>query len=53
MEPYVKLIKKYKYNFAIIRCNGNFGSIHNVPEQTINNMIERFEDIPGEVIKNV
>ncbi len=52
MEPYVKLSKRYKYNFAIIRCNGKFGSIHNVPEQTINNMIEKFEDIPGEVVKN-
>lgn len=49
IEPYVELSKKYKYNFAIMRCDGDYGSIHNIPEEVINNMKLKFELIPGEV----
>jgi tRNA uridine 5-carbamoylmethylation protein Kti12 len=54
IEPYAKLAKKFRANFAIICCEGNYGSIHNVPEDIIENMRSRFEKINGEVLqKNV
>ncbi len=53
IEPYFKLSKKYNYNFAVIKCINTFGNIHNVPESVIENMTAQFENISGEVIRNV
>lgn len=39
MDPYISL----GYPFTIILCEGNYGSIHNVPQRTIDKMRERFE----------
>lgn len=53
IEPYIILSKRFKYNFAVICCTGKYQNIHNVPEATIENMVKRFETIPGEAIRNV
>ena len=34
----------------IYRCTGNFKNVHNVPEDVVKRMKERFEDIEGEII---
>ena len=52
MEPYLRLAEDYDYDVTVIRCNADFGSIHNVPEKAIQAMRERFEDFPGEHIWN-
>ncbi len=49
--PYLNLSKKFKYNFAIICCKKSYGTIHKVPEQTMERMKLRFENIPGEVLR--
>lgn len=43
IEPYLNLAKKYMTEIEIKECNGEFGSIHNVPESTIQKMKERWE----------
>jgi predicted kinase len=43
MAPYVELCKKYNYVPHIVTTETNFGSIHSVPETTIEKMRERFE----------
>jgi predicted kinase len=35
IEPYEKLAKKYFAEINIIECNGQYQSIHNIPEETI------------------
>lgn len=50
MEPYFKLAQKYGWQVKVWRMNGDFGSVHNVPDETINRMKHRFQDWPGEVV---
>ena len=45
MEPYFELAKKHKYVVQIIECQGNFGSIHGVPESVIERMKTRWEAV--------
>lgn len=42
MEKYIHCAKHYKYNIQIIECSGNFGSIHDVPAETIEKMKRRW-----------
>lgn len=42
MEKYIHCAKHYKYNIQLIECSGNFGSIHNVPAETIEKMKNRW-----------
>ena len=49
IEPYIDICKGYNRDYKIIRMIGNYGSVHNVPEEVITKMSERFEDIEGEV----
>ena len=37
-QPYLDLAERYDYNVQIIECHGDFGNIHDVPEQVIENM---------------
>jgi predicted kinase len=43
MEPYTKLAEKLYVNIKIIECQSYFGSIHNVPAETIAKMQARWE----------
>lgn len=43
MERYVDMAKEHKAKLQIILCQGNFGSIHGVPEKTLKHMAGRFE----------
>jgi len=43
LKPYFELAKKYNIIPTVILCQNNFGSIHNVPEETIEKMKKRFQ----------
>lgn len=43
MTPYIDIAKNLGYSIQIIVCQGCFGSIHNVPEVTLQRMKERFQ----------
>lgn len=45
LQPYLDMAKEYGANVQLITCQGNFGSIHNVPEETIARMKARWEHI--------
>ncbi|MAP23681.1 MAG: hypothetical protein CL582_22355 [Alteromonadaceae bacterium] len=44
-EPYFALAKKFGYSVAVVECQSDFGSIHDVPDDKILNMIERWEPL--------
>ena len=50
LKPYIDYCKFYRIPFKIIRMETNYKSIHNVPNEVIDGMRERFEDIEGEEI---
>lgn len=43
-EKYVQLAEKYDCHVQLIRVDGNFGSIHNVPEEKIDQMRQKLDD---------
>jgi len=43
LEPYFSIAKSFKIVPNIILCQGNYKSIHNVPEEIIQRMKDRFE----------
>lgn len=50
IAPYVTMANQLGAKIEIIRMDGKYGSIHNVPESVIEAMKARFEDIPGEIL---
>lgn len=44
MRPYAEMAKKYDYQLVITEVRGTYKSVHNVPEATIQNMRDRWED---------
>ena len=42
-EPYFKLAKKYDYHPFVLECQNDFGNIHDVPQETIDAMKDRWE----------
>ena len=46
MSPYLEMPAE---NVFVIKCNGNYGNIHGVPEKTVRLMKERWEDYPNEM----
>jgi predicted kinase len=51
LDPYIKMANALGAELEIIRLSGSFGSIHNVPIDTIKTMQTRFEDVGGELFK--
>lgn len=43
MQPYIEAAEKNGYTVTIITMNGNFGSVHNVPNESIERMKNRWE----------
>lgn len=43
IQPYFDIAKRFDIVPQIILCQGRFKSIHNVPDQVISRMAERFE----------
>lgn len=45
LTPYIELAKTHKSRLIIISMYDNYGSVHNVPEETINKMKARWYDV--------
>jgi predicted kinase len=45
IQPYQDLAKEFGIKPQIIECKGQFGNIHNVPEEVIQKMKARWEEI--------
>lgn len=43
IEPYLEIAKETGATVSVILCQNNYGSIHNVPEETMKRMKKRFE----------
>ena len=43
IAPYKKMAEELGVKFQVIECHGDFGSIHNVPEETIARMKARWQ----------
>ena len=50
LKPYLNEAAAHGYNVSVYRMANDFGSIHNVPAETINSMKEHFADFEGETI---
>ena len=50
LKLYKDLAEECNAKFKVIRVNGDFGNIHNVPAETLKNMKEHFEDWEDEEI---
>lgn len=42
IQPYIDLADRYETNVQIVTCTGEYESIHEVPEHTIERMRQRF-----------
>lgn len=43
MQPYIDMAAKWGAKLTVITCEGDWGNIHNVPEETIKAMRSRWE----------
>jgi len=50
MEKYIKLARKYDTDLVIYKTIGNYQNIHNVPQEALDKMKARWEDLKGEKI---
>ena len=50
MRYYIELSEKYNVRLAVIACKSNYGSVHNVPQESLDRMSARWVDVPGEYI---
>ena len=48
IQPYLDMAKELKVPVLVTHCCGEYGSIHNVPEHTIQRMRERWQAIKNE-----
>lgn len=48
MDQYIDAAHRYAADLRVIRCTGKFKSIHNIPDEHMNNYAEQFECYPGE-----
>lgn len=50
VDSYKKIADILNADFEVIRCTGNYGNIHDVPQNVLTSMKESFEDYEGEVL---
>lgn len=50
LAPYISFARNLGYEYRIITMTGQHRTIHNVPPETIKNMLDRWEKIDGEEI---
>ena len=43
MQPYIELAQQFKASLQVIECHGDFGNIHDVPEEVVQKMRERWQ----------
>jgi predicted kinase len=44
MEPYIQMARDCGTTLNVIECKSNFGSVHNVPQSTLDKMRGRWQD---------
>lgn len=49
MQPYLTMVKDPQY-VLVIKCTGEYGSIHGIPDAAYNRMKQRWEDYQGEYV---
>lgn len=48
MEGYIDAAKRYGADLRVIRSTGEFKSVHNIPDEQMDNYVNKFECYPGE-----
>jgi hypothetical protein len=48
MEPYIQLARKYDADIVIKKATGNYQNVHGVPDEALERMRSRWEDLDGE-----
>jgi predicted kinase len=48
IEPYIQLGKKYGAEIVIKKATGNYQNVHGVPDEALERMRSRWEDLDGE-----
>ena len=43
MRPYIKMAKKYHAQLTVLTCEGQYGNVHNVPDEVIQKMKARWQ----------
>lgn len=51
LQPYVHLMEGEEEHLRIIEMKGSYGSIHNVPEEAMQRMRNRWETLPADWVK--
>lgn len=51
IAPYIEACKKAGVDYSVIRMDGTFQNVHNVPDYVVHNMSKRFENVEGEVVQ--
>lgn len=46
----MRMYTELPYRKIIIRVTGNYGSVYDIPDDKLTDMVERFEDVAGEII---
>lgn len=49
MQPYINLRGMYGCDIVIVEMKCNYGSVHNVPEETLAKMKARWQDTPSDL----
>lgn len=49
IQPYLDMAAQYEEPVVVVKCVGEYGSIHNVPATISEKMKARWEDYPGEI----
>lgn len=50
LNPYIEYAKYASQEVKLYRCSGEYGNTHNVPQEVLKAMRERFVDIAGEIV---
>jgi predicted kinase len=50
MKPYFELAAKYQCKIHVITCEGDYGNVHGVPEEKVQQMRERWEPLRLEIV---
>lgn len=50
LDWYRQVAPGFGYRVVVAKCVGDYKSVHNVPEDAVQRMRDRWEDIPGEIV---
>jgi predicted kinase len=52
MQNYLTWAEQLNVTVSVVKCIGEFGSVHNIPAETLKRMADRWEDYDGETVYN-